>query len=157
MIQSKTGKPVRFEITKSTRSSLGRRIRDPEMVGLAFLWPGRTPGSPQLSTRQTARIARGLVMSLRLEPNACGTHAMRQPAQSGRSAPRGFTCYPLVDRKLGEPLTIFREAPESHRHHLFLSGGRSSWDDPAAAEKKLAYVCQTHHLLRDTEGYLAFR
>ena len=34
MIQSKTGKPVRFEITETTRLSLERWIHDPEMIGL---------------------------------------------------------------------------------------------------------------------------
>ena len=51
MIQSKTGKPVRFEITVTTRQSLDRWIRDPEMIGLEFLWPSRIHGSPHLSTR----------------------------------------------------------------------------------------------------------
>lgn len=30
MVQSKTGKPVRFEITETTRQSLDRWIRDPD-------------------------------------------------------------------------------------------------------------------------------
>ncbi len=59
MIQRKTGKPVRFEITETTRESLERWIRDPEMIGLEFLWPSRIQGSPHLSMRQCARIARG--------------------------------------------------------------------------------------------------
>lgn len=37
MIQSKTGKPVWFEITETTRLSLERWIGDPEMIGLEFL------------------------------------------------------------------------------------------------------------------------
>lgn len=37
MIQSKTGKLVRFEITETTRLSLKRWIKDPEMIGLEFL------------------------------------------------------------------------------------------------------------------------
>jgi integrase len=78
MIQSKTGKPVRFEITETTRLSLDRWIRDPEMIGLEFLWPSRIHGSPHLSTRQYARIVRGWVMSLGLEPSAYGTHSMRR-------------------------------------------------------------------------------
>jgi hypothetical protein len=59
MIQSKTGKPVRFEITEATRQSLDRWIRNPEMIGLEFLWPRRIHGSPNLSTLQYARIVRG--------------------------------------------------------------------------------------------------
>ena len=78
MIQSKTGKPVRFEITQTTRVSLERWIGDPEMNGHEFLWPSRIHGSPHLSTRQCARIVRGWVMSLGLEPSAYGTHSMRR-------------------------------------------------------------------------------
>lgn len=78
MIQSKTGKPVRFEITETTRLSLECWISDPEMIGLDFLWPSRIHGSPHLSTRQYARIVRGWVVSLGLEPSAYGTHSMRR-------------------------------------------------------------------------------
>jgi integrase len=77
IVQRKTGKPVRFEITETTRLSLERWIGDVEMKGLEFLWPSRIHGSPHLSTRQYARIVRGWVTSLGLEPSAYGTHSMR--------------------------------------------------------------------------------
>ena len=48
------------------------------MIGLEFLWPSRSHGSPHLSTRQYARIARGWVSSIGLEPSAYGTHSMRR-------------------------------------------------------------------------------
>lgn len=78
MIQSKTGKQLRFEITQSTRMSLDRWMKNPEMIGHEFLWPSRILGSPHLSTRQYARIVRGWVMSVGLEPSAYGTHSMRR-------------------------------------------------------------------------------
>jgi site-specific recombinase XerC len=78
MVQSKTCKPVRFEITKTTRQSPERWISDPEMTGLEFLWPSRLHGSPHLSPRQYARIVRGWVTSLGLEPSAYGTHSVRR-------------------------------------------------------------------------------
>ena len=78
MIQSKTGKPVRFEITETPQLSLERWISDPEMTGLEFLWPSRIHGSPHLSTRQYARIVCGWITSLGLEPSANGTHSMRR-------------------------------------------------------------------------------
>ena len=74
--QSKTGKPVRFEITETTRLSVERWIRDPEMIGWEFLWPSRVHASPHLSTRQYARIMRDWVASIGLEPSANGTHSM---------------------------------------------------------------------------------
>jgi site-specific recombinase XerC len=78
MVQSKTGKPVQFEITETTRQSLDRWIWDPEMLGLEFLWPSRIHGSPHLSTRQYARIVRSWVTSLGLDPSAYATHSMRR-------------------------------------------------------------------------------
>lgn len=76
--QSKTGKPVRFEITDTTRQSLEQWIADPEMIGSKFLWPSRLHASPHLSTRQYARIMREWVTSIGLEPSAYGTHSMRR-------------------------------------------------------------------------------
>jgi site-specific recombinase XerC len=78
IVQSKTGKPVRFEITETTRLSLERWVSDAEMTGLEFLWPSRLHSSSHLSTRQYARIVRGWVTSLGLEPSAYGTHSMRR-------------------------------------------------------------------------------
>lgn len=78
IVQSKTGKPVRFEITETTRHSLQRWIADSEMTGAEFLWPSRVHGSPHLSTRQYARIMRGWVISIGLEPSGYGTHSMRR-------------------------------------------------------------------------------
>jgi site-specific recombinase XerC len=76
--QSKTGKPVRFEVTETTRHALEKWIADPEMIGAEFLWPSRLHSSPHLSTRQYARIMREWVTCIGLEPTAYGTHSMRQ-------------------------------------------------------------------------------
>lgn len=78
MMESKTGIPVRFEITDITLSSLERWIRDPEMIGLKFLLPSRIHGRPRLSTRRYTRIVRGRVTPVGLEPGAFGTHSMRR-------------------------------------------------------------------------------
>jgi site-specific recombinase XerC len=76
--QSKTRKPVRFEITDTTRASLERWIKDPEKIGCEYLWPSRLHASPHLSTRQYARIMRDWVLSIGLKPSASGTHLMRR-------------------------------------------------------------------------------
>ena len=78
MIQSRTGKPVRFEFTEAPRMSFERWISDPEMIGLWYLWPRRIHDSPHHSTRQDARTVRRWVASLGLEPSACGSHSMRR-------------------------------------------------------------------------------
>lgn len=76
--QSKTRKPVRFEITETTRLSVERWIKDPEMLGCEYLWPSRVHASPHLSTRQYARIMRDWVLLIGLEPSAYGTHSLRR-------------------------------------------------------------------------------
>lgn len=48
------------------------------MADLEFLWPSRLHDSPHLSNRQYARIVRGWVTSLGLEPSACGAHSLRR-------------------------------------------------------------------------------
>jgi site-specific recombinase XerD len=48
------------------------------MFGCDDLWPSRFHDSPHLSTRQCARILRGWVISMGLEPSAFGTHSIRR-------------------------------------------------------------------------------
>jgi len=78
IIQSKTQKPVRFEITEGTRKSLLRWIGKPSMMGSEHLWPGRFHDRLHISTRQYARLVRDWVKSIGLEPSAYGTHSMRR-------------------------------------------------------------------------------
>ena len=78
IIQSKTHKPVRFEITEGTRKSLARWIEEPLMVGSEYLWPRRFHERLHISTRQYARLVREWVKSIGLEPSAYGTHSMRR-------------------------------------------------------------------------------
>lgn len=78
IVQSKTQKPVRFEITEGTRKSLVRWMEEPLMIGSKFLWPGRFHERPHISTRQYARLVRDWVNSIGLEPSAYGTHSMRR-------------------------------------------------------------------------------
>lgn len=78
MLQSKTQKPVRFEISEGTRGSLAKWVEDPLMVGSEYLWPGRLHERLHISTRQYARIVREWVSSIGLEVTAYGTHSMRR-------------------------------------------------------------------------------
>ncbi|MHA6327267.1 tyrosine-type recombinase/integrase [Roseivivax sp. CAU 1753] len=78
IIQSKTQKPVRFEITEGTRKSLARWIDEPQMIGSEHLWPGRFHERLHISTRQYARLVRDWVTSIDLEPSSYGTHSMRR-------------------------------------------------------------------------------
>ena len=78
IIQSKTQKPVLFEITEGTRKSLLRWMDEPLMIGSEYLWPGRFHERLHISTRQYARLVRDWVKSIGLEPSAYGTHSMRR-------------------------------------------------------------------------------
>ena len=78
VLQSKTQKPVRFEISEGTRASLERWMRDPLMVGSEYLWPGRFHERLHISTRQYARLVREWVNSIGLDPTSFGTHSMRR-------------------------------------------------------------------------------
>ena len=78
VFQSKTGKPVQFEITEGTREVLSRWIGSPAMIGSEFLWPGRFHARPHISTRQYGRLLKEWVSSIELEPSAYGTHSMRR-------------------------------------------------------------------------------
>lgn len=78
IIQSKTQKPVRFEISESTRKSLLRWMDEPLMFGSEYLWPGQFHERLHISTRQYARLVRDWVESIGQEPSAYGTHSMRR-------------------------------------------------------------------------------
>jgi site-specific recombinase XerC len=78
VLQSKTKKPVRFELTEGTRRSLKNWLEHPMMIGQAHLWPGRFHDPLHISTRQYARLVRDWVTSIGLEPSAYGTHSMRR-------------------------------------------------------------------------------
>lgn len=78
IVQSKTGKPVQFEITEGTRKSLQEWINHPGMTGCDFLWPSRFHATDHISTRQYARLVKGWVASIGLELSAYGTHSLRR-------------------------------------------------------------------------------
>jgi site-specific recombinase XerC len=77
-MQSKAQRPVQFEFTEQTRKTVQRWIESPATFGCDDLWPSRFHDSPHLSTRQYARILRGWVTLIGLEPSAYGTHSMRR-------------------------------------------------------------------------------
>lgn len=78
ILQTKTGKPVQFEITEGTRKSLQEWISHPGMTGCDFLWPSRFHATDHISTRQYARLVKDWVESIGLEPSAYGTHSLRR-------------------------------------------------------------------------------
>jgi integrase len=78
VIQKKTGRPVQFEITEQTRSSIRDWLPEVDARNGQYLFPSRFRAQPHLSTRQYARIVHTWVESAGLESSAYGTHSMRR-------------------------------------------------------------------------------
>lgn len=82
VMQQKTHRPVQFEITEQTRDAVSFWIDQARLRSEAFLFPSRLRGRPHLSTRQYARIVRGWVREIGLDPAAYGTHTLRRTKAS---------------------------------------------------------------------------
>jgi integrase len=78
IIQSKTRRPVQFEVSENTRDSIWQWVRRPGMLGCAHLFPSRFHGRPHVSTRQYARLVRDWVSAIGLDPSGYGTHSLRR-------------------------------------------------------------------------------
>ncbi len=78
VIQSKTKKPVQFEMTENTRNTVLAWVKSPEMIGCGFMFPSRFHDRPHISTRQYGRLVRDWVTAIGLEPSGYGTHSLRR-------------------------------------------------------------------------------
>ena len=78
VLQQKTGRPVRFELTPRTRESIERWIASASLKSSDYLFPSRNRGSQHLSTRQYARIVKAWVTRIGLDASGYGTHSMRR-------------------------------------------------------------------------------
>ena len=78
VIQQKTGTPVRFEVTQGTRDSVLAWIRRKGLRPDDYLFPSRIRHGECLSTRQYARLVKGWLEQVGIEPSAYGTHSLRR-------------------------------------------------------------------------------
>lgn len=78
VIQSKTKRPVQFELTDNSRDTVSAWVRSPEMIGCPFMFPSRFHDRPHISTRQYGRLVREWVTAIGLEPSGYGTHSLRR-------------------------------------------------------------------------------
>ena len=78
IVQSKTSRPVQFEVSENTRRSVLEWVRSPAMLGREFLFPSRFHSSSHISTRQYARLVRSWVSVIGLDPCGYGTHSLRR-------------------------------------------------------------------------------
>jgi integrase len=78
VIQQKTGRPVRFELTDQTREAVGAWITSQHLLSGSFLFPSWNRRDRHLSTRQYARIVQQWVALIGLDPTEYGTHSLRR-------------------------------------------------------------------------------
>lgn len=82
IVQQKTGTPVQFEITESTRFSLSALIEHHKLSSYDYLFKSRIQSSEHISTRQYGRIVDNWVSSIGLDHTQYGTHSMRRTKPS---------------------------------------------------------------------------
>ena len=82
VMQQKTARPVKFEITPPTKDAVTAWIKEATLVNDYFLFPGRIHESPHLGTRQYARILNSWIEEIGLDPTAYGTHTIRRTKAS---------------------------------------------------------------------------
>jgi integrase len=76
--QSKSGSPVRFEITEQTRQAIDEHLAATRKRPGDFLFHGRRARDRCLSTRQYARLLLEWIASIGLDPSLFGTHSLRR-------------------------------------------------------------------------------
>ena len=78
VVQQKTRRPVKFEITDRTKRSIEKWIQTATLGASDYLFASRQQGSPHLSMRQYTRIVSSWVAEIGLDPSLYGTHSMRR-------------------------------------------------------------------------------
>lgn len=78
IVQQKTGKPVTFEMTEQVRNSLTMWLEELGGCLEDYIWPSRSKAGAPITTRQYARIVRGWVEAIGLNPALYGTHSLRR-------------------------------------------------------------------------------
>ena len=78
IVQQKTGTPVRVEVTQGTRNSVLAWIRERGIGGGNYLLPSRRHDRDYLSTRRYARLLKGWLGEVGIEPSTYGTHSLRR-------------------------------------------------------------------------------
>ncbi|MEH2548910.1 integrase [Bradyrhizobium sp. AZCC 2262] len=76
--QKKTGRPVKFELTESTRQAIDDYLRATGTKPGEHLFTGRRGPDRSLTTRQYARLLSGWLADIRLDPHLFGTHSLRR-------------------------------------------------------------------------------
>ena len=78
VLQQKTQRRVKFEITPSTGKAVDAWIKSAALRADDYLFPSRLHRSPHLGTRQYARIVDSWIKEIGLDPAGYGTHSIRR-------------------------------------------------------------------------------
>ena len=76
--QKKTGRPVKFELTESTRQAVDDYLKATGKKAGEYLFTGRRRPNCNLTTRQYARLFSDWFASVGLDPHLFGTHSLRR-------------------------------------------------------------------------------
>ncbi|MEH2519160.1 integrase [Bradyrhizobium sp. AZCC 1610] len=76
--QKKTGRPVKFELTESTREAIDDYLRATGKKPGQYLFAGRRGPDRSLTTRQYARLLSDWLASIGLDSHWLGTHSLRR-------------------------------------------------------------------------------
>jgi integrase len=78
VVQRKTQRPVQFELTEPTRTTVSAWLDMAHLRGDQFLFPSRVARAPHVSICHYARIAHHWAEAAGLDSSAYGTHSMRR-------------------------------------------------------------------------------
>ncbi|KRE16830.1 integrase [Bosea sp. Root381] len=78
IVQQKTGRPVPFELTDSTRDALTTWLRKRASREDDWLFPSRSRHGDHVTTRQYGRLLDNWVALIGLDPALYGTHSLRR-------------------------------------------------------------------------------
>ena len=78
IVQQKTGRPVPFELTETTRETLTAWLKLRGLRASDWLFPSRSRTGEHLTTRQYGRLVDEWVALIGLNPAGYGTHSLRR-------------------------------------------------------------------------------
>ncbi|MCJ2061057.1 tyrosine-type recombinase/integrase [Methylobacterium sp. J-048] len=78
IVQQKTGRPVPFELTETTRETLTAWLKLRGLRASDWLFPSRSRPGEHLTTRQYGRLVDDWVALIGLDPAGYGTHSLRR-------------------------------------------------------------------------------
>jgi integrase len=78
VLQQKTKRPVRFEISKHTREAILNWLKTAGLSTGDYIFPSNRTGIHHMSARQYARTVKNWVSMIGLDPEAYGTPSLRR-------------------------------------------------------------------------------